>query len=890
MKDESGIPMASNPPLRIGFLDENGNDEYHSMLLEGVYQASRQHGASVVRIGHFMSNDTSRDTLQVKALLQYTRQYKLDGLLFLGWGRFASYENEPAFREAFRGLPLFSMGVSREDIPSAIFDGEPYVEELLHHLLLDHGYKKIAFIAPFNQDGRSAVYHRVMRQRGLTDPALFVEAEHLDGLTVPERGRRAMEILLDERGQRPEAVMSLYNIETEAILKELSDRGIQVPEDMAVTSYEDGELGRYETPAYTTILYPWKELGRVSCDLFLTRLSRQRTQQEMSDVSASGPAAGLAAVMGLAANRQGALPMQILVPGQVLYRESCGCTRDFKATEMDAKSQAKSLLEMSEQECLKLADVASAQIKQIVKARIPDMRALLMAFQKGLQTGNRRLFLIAIEAQIDFFRSTETFRDSGPILDILRHAVLAHADKTPTMLLAAEDMFMQADALLAERELRYWGERERRLKVRNRSAEDAGQAIIAQYTLPGLASVLASGLSSLEIPSCLLVLCDRHTHTHNPFDGCTPIFRLVNGEWDREAALPTDSAKALIADFLAESGQSSCAVSNLLHVGNEISGFIVYGTGPTDERIYSALSSHISTALAGIFLTERLEQSFQRLVSLAHKEGMSHAASGVLHNIRNVLGSMTTTAQRLQEVLSHAPVADLHRAMSLFEEQKDPIRFLMEDPRAESLLLLLRHLEGPLRAYDETMGALTERLLDKNRNIRELLTAQQGTGLDTTRLESCDAATIMEEALVLGAALAEESAMQVERLYTDSFSVLAHQNGLLHALVNLIRNACEAMSTMPLNSRHLAVELQREERRGVFRVRDSGPGFTEQQMQTLFLIGHTTKAGGHGIGLHVSANDISAMGGEIRVHSDGPGCGACFEIRLPLSDAPIGSR
>ena len=170
-----------------------------------------------------------------------------------------------------------------------------------------------------------------------------------------------------------------------------------------------------------------------------------------------------------------------------------------------------------------------------------------------------------------------------------------------------------------------------------------------------------------------------------------------------------------------------------------------------------------------------------------------------------------------------------------------------------------------------------------------LFRSQQGTGLDTTRLETCGAVAMMEEALVLGAALAEESAMQVERLYADSFSVLAHQNGLLHALVNLIRNACEAMSQMPLKSRHLAVELQREEGSGVFRVRDTGPGLTEQQIQTLFLIGHTTKASGHGIGLHVSANDVSAMGGEIRVHSDGPGCGACFEIRLPLSDA-IGSR
>ena len=70
--------------------------------------------------------------------------------------------------------------------------------------------------------------------------------------------------------------MSLYNTETDGILKELNSRGVRVPEDLAVTSFEDGEVGRTSTPSFTTILFPWRELGRVSCDLFLTRLEQQR--------------------------------------------------------------------------------------------------------------------------------------------------------------------------------------------------------------------------------------------------------------------------------------------------------------------------------------------------------------------------------------------------------------------------------------------------------------------------------------------------------------------------------------------------------------------------------------------------------------------------------------
>jgi DNA-binding LacI/PurR family transcriptional regulator len=145
------------PPLRIGILDENGNDEYHGIMLSGIFEAAGRHGAEVIRVGHFLSNDTTRDPAQVQHLLHYVRQFRLDGLIFLGWARVCSYGNEALFRSMLSHLPLFSMGMGRADMPSALFDGDPYLEELLLHLILGHSYRRIAFIAPFNPDGRAAV-------------------------------------------------------------------------------------------------------------------------------------------------------------------------------------------------------------------------------------------------------------------------------------------------------------------------------------------------------------------------------------------------------------------------------------------------------------------------------------------------------------------------------------------------------------------------------------------------------------------------------------------------------------------------------------------------------------------------------------------------------------
>ena len=102
-------------PLTIGFLDENGSDEYHSYLLEGIAEAAAHHHARVVRVGHFITNDTNRDPVQVKMVQRFLHQFPLDGILFLGWHRAVTMENQESFRRRFADLPLYAVG-SRQEI------------------------------------------------------------------------------------------------------------------------------------------------------------------------------------------------------------------------------------------------------------------------------------------------------------------------------------------------------------------------------------------------------------------------------------------------------------------------------------------------------------------------------------------------------------------------------------------------------------------------------------------------------------------------------------------------------------------------------------------------------------------------------------------------------
>ena len=65
-------------------------------------------------------------------------------------------------------------------------------------------------------------------------------------------------------------------------------------------------------------------------------------------------------------------------------------------------------------------------------------------------------------------------------------------------------------------------------------------------------------------------------------------------------------------------------------------------------------------------------------------------------------------------------------------------------------------------------------------------------------------------------------------------------------------------------------------------VSDNGIGIAAEHLARVFEFGFTTKASGHGFGLHASANLAQEMGGALSCQSAGPGCGATFTLELPL--------
>jgi PAS domain S-box-containing protein len=107
---------------------------------------------------------------------------------------------------------------------------------------------------------------------------------------------------------------------------------------------------------------------------------------------------------------------------------------------------------------------------------------------------------------------------------------------------------------------------------------------------------------------------------------------------------------------------------------------------------------------------------------------------------------------------------------------------------------------------------------------------------------------------------------------------------------NLVQNA--AKYTPP--GGRIDVELRREDDHAVLRVSDNGLGIPSGMVEKVFdsfVQAHThQERGGLGLGLTVVRRLVQMHGGTVEAHSDGPGRGSTFTVRLPLSDAGAGDE
>ncbi len=166
--------------------------------------------------------------------------------------------------------------------------------------------------------------------------------------------------------------------------------------------------------------------------------------------------------------------------------------------------------------------------------------------------------------------------------------------------------------------------------------------------------------------------------------------------------------------------------------------------------------------------------------------------------------------------------------------------------------------------------------------VRELDGYLKQTALPVSRVPVVLAEAIDEALTLLGPRLEAASVRIVRDEPGEEPAVaLADHRLLVHALVNLLKNAVEA-ATSRRNDPEITLRTRTEGKTLRIEVIDNGPGISEADLARIFDFGYSTKGAGRGRGLAIAEESIRSQGGKIKVESQ-IGSGTTFIIDLPAS-------
>jgi PAS domain S-box-containing protein len=283
----------------------------------------------------------------------------------------------------------------------------------------------------------------------------------------------------------------------------------------------------------------------------------------------------------------------------------------------------------------------------------------------------------------------------------------------------------------------------------------------------------------------------------------------------------------------------------------------------------------------------QLEKAQRNVIDASRSAGMAEVATGVLHNVGNVLTSLNVSANVVATTLHQSKADSLARLSALLNEHAGDLGdFIANDPKGRRVPEFIGSLaQHAIEMRDQLLREIAS-LQENIDHIKEIVTMQQAYATMVGVVESLDPARLMEDAFRMNAGALVRHDVAVVREFHPVPHVLAEKGKVLQILINLIRNAKYAADEGRTADKIVTLRIEPAENDRVrLIVQDNGIGIAPENMGKIFTHGFTTRANGHGFGLHSSATVAKELKGSLTAHSDGLGQGATFTLELPAAHA-----
>ena len=350
---------------------------------------------------------------------------------------------------------------------------------------------------------------------------------------------------------------------------------------------------------------------------------------------------------------------------------------------------------------------------------------------------------------------------------------------------------------------------------------------------------------------------------------------------------PQDAAKAVqTAHDMAAQGQPYSFEYRMIAADGRTvwireSGMVLMENGqPSAMRgIFQDITQHKQDA-------EELDKLNRQLIDTSRSAGMADVATGVLHNVGNVLNSVSVSATVVADRLRRSKVTNLKRATAMMREKNGHLaEFLTNDPKGKLLPEYFSTVADELAGEQSELIARMATVGEHIEHIKEIVAMQQNYAKVSGVYENLSATDLIEDALRINATAFDRHGIELVReIQEHTPTVCVDRHKVLQILINLLRNAKHAMDENGGQARRLVVRVNLASPEMVrISMIDSGVGISPENLTKIFNQGFTTKKEGHGFGLHSGGNAAKEMGGSLTARSNGTGQGAEFILELPTT-------
>lgn len=289
--NEAARILKGNRARIIGLVVPDLADPFFSAYANAVQEKALEAGYLTLMVASRHRIEVERRETEIMV------QRQVAGLLVTPVGS----QNEHFVTARKAGIPIvsFDRPLDHMDADAIIVNNRAAASHVTEHLIV-HKHRNILCIADdekiFTKAERVAGYSEVMRRAGL--PARVCLVGPMSGSVSHQLG-----LALDSR-PAPTAIFATSNVIAIGVLRELQKRSTRIPQEIALIAFDDFDAATLVRPTITVVRQPVADLGRKAASVLLDRLSANGLPEAS----------------------------QVVLPTELIIRESCGCRRSRKTT------------------------------------------------------------------------------------------------------------------------------------------------------------------------------------------------------------------------------------------------------------------------------------------------------------------------------------------------------------------------------------------------------------------------------------------------------------------------------------------------------------------------------------------------------------------------------